>query len=174
MEEMRTTNTTSKSTLRSVIFGLALTTIVSACASSSPPPRSATFVPRYATPEFASETGRIEVRVSGIPSVQGQLFVELYDRATYFHYDRVLAEKVVPVTAREMVVSLDHVPPGRYIVAVSHDANANRAMDTGLFGIPKEAYGFSRDARGTFGPPGFESGAFDFTGGTLGTSVTIR
>jgi uncharacterized protein (DUF2141 family) len=167
------TNTAALRTI--LLLALTLTTFASACSSSPPTPRSAAFVPRYASSEFAAETGRIEVRVTGIPSVEGQLFVELYDRETYFHYDRVLAEAIVPVTARELVVFLEHVPPGRYIVAVSHDANANGAMDTGLFGIPKEAYGFSRGARGTFGPPGFESGAFDFRGGGIfPTSVAIR
>ena len=93
---------------------------------------------------------------------------------SFSYYDQVLDERVVPVTGVEMLVELEHVPPGRYIVAVSHDANSNRIMDTGWFGIPTEAYGFSRGARGTFGPPGFEDGAFDFAGGRMPVPVAVR
>jgi len=114
------------------------------------------------------------VRVLGIPLVKGQLFVELYDRATYFNYDQVLNEQIVPVTGTEMTVTLEHVPAGRYMAVASHDANGNNELDTGLFGIPLEAYGFSRDARGALGPPGFEAGAFDFGGGAETVDVTVR
>lgn len=142
------------------------------CTGAPSPKRSGT--PPYQTEPFAAVPGVLAVSVTGIPRVEGQLFVELYDRATYFHYDQVLDERVVPVTGVEMLVELEHVPPGRYIVAVSHDANSNRIMDTGWFGIPTEAYGFSRGARGTFGPPGFEDGAFDFAGGRMPVPVAVR
>ena len=40
-----------------------------------------------------------------------------------------------------------------------------RKMDFGIFG-PKEAYGFSRGARGTLSAPSFDDCAFDFDGKT--------
>jgi uncharacterized protein (DUF2141 family) len=33
-------------------------------------------------------------------------------------------------------------------------------MDTKLFGIPKEPYGFSNNAKGFMGPPSFEDAKF--------------
>ena len=99
---------------------------------------------------------------------------ELYDRDSYFDFSRVPNEQVVPVTATGMTVTLQHVPAGRYIVVGSHDANGNNELDTGLFGIPLEAYGFSRAARGAFGPPDFEAGAFDFDGSTATVEVVLR
>jgi uncharacterized protein (DUF2141 family) len=131
-------------------------------------------VPTFTTAAYAHVAGRVTVHVSGIPSVRGQLYVELYDEATYFHYERVLAETIVPVDDKTMTVTLEHVPAGRYIVCASHDANANAKLDRGFLGIPTEAYGFSRDARGTFGPPSFEAGAFAFDGTELAISVPVR
>ncbi len=122
----------------------------------------------------AAVTGTLEVHLTGIPAARGQLFVELYDQATYFNYDQVLNERIVPVTATEMTVTLEHVPAGRYIAVGSHDANGNNELDSGLFGIPLEAYGFSRDARGALGPPDFSAGAFDFDGTTLRVDVPLR
>ena len=40
-------------------------------------------------------------------------------------------------------------------------------METGLFGKPKQGYGFSNNPSSTFGPPGFDSAAFTYKGGTL-------
>jgi uncharacterized protein (DUF2141 family) len=141
------------------------------CAAAPPPRRTGT-LPHKVAPHAGA--GRIDVDITGLPSVRGRVYVELYDGSTYFQYDKVLNEEIVPVTGTAMRVSLEHVPAGRYIVAVSHDENANGAMDTGLFGIPTEAYGFSRGARGTFGPPSFDDGAFDFGGGVLRLPIQVR
>ncbi|HCY84256.1 MAG TPA: hypothetical protein DHV36_03880 [Desulfobacteraceae bacterium] len=48
------------------------------------------------------------------------------------------------------------VPQGEYAVKVFHDENTNDEMDRLMFGIPSEKYGFSKNARGIFGPPAFE------------------
>jgi uncharacterized protein (DUF2141 family) len=46
-------------------------------------------------------------------------------------------------------------------------------METGLFGKPKQGYGFSNNPASTFGPPGFDSAAFIYKGGTLHLPVRL-
>jgi len=46
-------------------------------------------------------------------------------------------------------------------------------MRTGMFGQPKEGYGFSRNASGTFGPPAFADAAYAYTGGAVNFPITI-
>jgi uncharacterized protein (DUF2141 family) len=41
-------------------------------------------------------------------------------------------------------------------------------LQYGLFGAPRQGFGFSRDAKMRFGPPGFADAAF-----TLGDVVTV-
>lgn len=53
------------------------------------------------------------------------------------------------------------IPSGKYSIRLFHDENNNRKMDTNLMGIPKEGYGFSNNAKGTFGPPAYEKTLFD-------------
>ena len=53
------------------------------------------------------------------------------------------------------------VKPGTYAIRYFHDENNNGKMDTGTFGIPKEGYGFSNNARGFMGPPDFEDMLFE-------------
>jgi uncharacterized protein (DUF2141 family) len=59
---------------------------------------------------------------------------------------------------------LRDVPPGRYAIALLHDENGNKKMDKTLF-LPKEGFGFSRDAPVRMAPPKFEAAAFDVTAG---------
>ena len=144
---------------------------LTACASATPVVHG---TPRFQTAAYAGIPGRITVHVRDIPEPRGVMFVELYDASTYFHYENVLDEETPRVTGKELTVTLMHVPPGRYILVAAHDANENKVLDRGLFGKPTEAYGFSRDARGLFGPPSFEDGAFDFDGTTAELSVRVR
>jgi uncharacterized protein (DUF2141 family) len=64
------------------------------------------------------------------------------------------------------------VKPGRYAVALLHDENGNGKADRALSMIPKEGFGFSRDAKVRMGPPSFKSAAFDYAG--EGTMLTIK
>jgi uncharacterized protein (DUF2141 family) len=47
-------------------------------------------------------------------------------------------------------------------------------LDTGLFGIPKEPYGFSNNARNPFGPPQFDDVKFMVSGEALTLTITVK
>lgn len=64
------------------------------------------------------------------------------------------------------------VKPGRYAIALLHDENGNGKADRALGMMPKEGFGFSRDAEVRMAPPKFDAAAFDFTGQR--TTLTIR
>ena len=49
--------------------------------------------------------------------------------------------------------------PGRYAVAVGHDLNGNRRVDTNLLGMPTEQWGVSNNARPALRVPRFEETA---------------
>ncbi|AKM11917.1 hypothetical protein AB433_15920 [Croceicoccus naphthovorans] len=53
-----------------------------------------------------------------------------------------------------------NVAPGTYAIALIHDENDNGKIDKALM-IPKEGFGFSRDAPVRMGPPPFSAAAFD-------------
>jgi uncharacterized protein (DUF2141 family) len=42
-----------------------------------------------------------------------------------------------------------------------------------LFGKPKQGYGFSNNPASTFGPPSFNSAAFEYRGGSLNLPVQL-
>lgn len=82
-------------------------------------------------------------------------------------YTASVSAQGAPVTA-----TFRNVRPGRYAVALLHDSNANGKADFALGMIPKEGFGFSRDAPVRMGPPSFDSAAFDF--GAQDRSMAIR
>ena len=66
------------------------------------------------------------------------------------------------------------IPPGTYALVVLHDENMNGKIDTNPLGIPKEGYGFSKDAKGWFGAPSYRAASFEYDGETLDLTVTLR
>ena len=66
------------------------------------------------------------------------------------------------------------VPPGSWAVLAYQDENNNGELDRNLIGMPKEPYGFSRDARSKFGPPRFEDAVIELGDAPTVTNVRLR
>lgn len=88
--------------------------------------------------------------------------------------DKAFRSKKVPVSGPSMLVTFDDVPAGTYGVAVYHDENMNDKMDRSWYGMPKEGYGASNDAKGSFGPPKFDDAKFEFTNGQTTIKIIIH
>lgn len=68
---------------------------------------------------------------------------------------------VVDARPGEVTVTFSDVAPGRYAIALLHDENGNGKADRALGMMPKEGFGFSRDAKVRMGPPRFEEAVFE-------------
>ena len=101
----------------------------------------------------------------------GEIHIAIYDSKETFEQDRgeqggpasgIVDGLVVPVGQGSFSHTFD-LPSGNYAVGIFHDVNGNNRLDTNLFGVPKEQYGFSNDASGRFGPPSFDDAAISVT-----------
>ncbi len=82
------------------------------------------------------------------------------------------AARHMSVNARTgLVLQFSDVPPGTYAIALLHDENGNGRADRVLM-IPREGFGFSRDAPVRMGPPSFDEAAFHV--GSAPVSQTVR
>lgn len=117
---------------------------------------------------FSQSTSKMEIRINGIRNTKGHVLIAVFRSADGFpdKKEKAFIRERIPATAGTLSVSLKDIPAGRYAIAVIHDENDNLQLDTGLFGIPKEGFCFSNDAKGTFGPPSFEASAFYFGSAT--------
>ena len=66
----------------------------------------------------------------------------------------------------------DNVTPGTYAIAILHDENDNGRADRALSMVPREGFGFSRDAPVHMGPPDFDDAAIAI--GSSPSRQTIR
>lgn len=66
---------------------------------------------------------------------------------------------VVPA-GETVTIRFTGVEPGDYAIALLHDENDNGKADRTLGMIPREGYGFSRDAKVRMGPPKFRDAVF--------------
>ncbi len=81
---------------------------------------------------------------------------------------------VSQATSDHLAVIIPDLPPGRYAVAAYLDNNRNGRQDKNFLGVPMEAYGFSNDVRGTFGPPDFSAAAFEVGTAPVSKSIHIH
>ena len=107
---------------------------------------------------FAGTPNTLYVKVKKVSSTEGKVSVTLFD--TEQNWLKKGQTVQVDASDPEVVVKFDNVPSGVYAVSVMHDKNSNGKLDTMMFGIPTEAYGFSNNAKGHFGPASFEDSAF--------------
>ena len=104
----------------------------------------------------------------------GEIHVAVYDNAEAFEADRGekggaapgITDGTIEMVEPGSVTYVYELPPGTYAIGIFHDVNLNNKMDNNLFGIPKEQYGFSNNARAFLGPPAFEAAAFMLEGET--------
>jgi len=121
------------------------------------------------------QPGAVSAQVTGLRSAKGQVLACLTARAAAFPdcaKDPAARAVKVPASAN---VELDfgEVPPGRYAISLFHDENGNGRLDRRLL-MPREGYGFSRDAPVHLGPPRFAEAAFAVNGGSQRQLIRMR
>ena len=62
---------------------------------------------------------------------------------------------------------------GHYAISVLHDENSNLKADF-MLGMPREGFGFSRNAKVRFGPPKFSAASFPVGAGGTSQSLTMK
>ncbi len=74
--------------------------------------------------------------------------------------------------SEDLTITFTDVEPGEYAIALLHDENDNGKADRVLGMMPKEGFGFSRDAKVRMGPPKFDDAVFEH--GEDAQSLTIK
>jgi len=105
--------------------------------------------------------GELKVEVSGCANDQGRiLFYLCNSEESYSSKSKSITQASVAVKNKRAETVFRDLPYGSYAVKVYHDENGNGQLDKGWMGIPTERYGFSNNARGSFGPPSFKEAQF--------------
>lgn len=106
------------------------------------------------------EVGKLIINFNGFDNNDGTVRVALVNDPSKFLGDSPFKAKVVVIKENKAVVEFNDLPFGEYAVSAFHDEDSDEELGTGLFGIPTEEYGFSNNARGSFGPAEYEDAKF--------------
>ncbi len=84
------------------------------------------------------------------------------------------AHRTVVPAGETIEIRFTGVKPGNYAVALLHDENNNGKADRAMGMMPKEGYGFSRDAPVKMAPPKFRDAVFKQEEGTSRMTIKMR
>lgn len=119
----------------------------------------------------------ISVEITGLRSARGIVRACLTSQRRGFPKcaessgDRSAA---TPASANPVTFNFTGIAPGTYAIAVVHDENSNGRIDRALLLMPKEGFGFSRDAPVRMGPPRFEAAAFEVGARPVHQAIRMR
>jgi uncharacterized protein (DUF2141 family) len=125
----------------------------------------------------APEGGQdLVVKVTGLRNGKGKVLACLVTEARAFpdcKRDPAARHMTVLAAKGEVMLDFGAVQPGTYAISLFHDENGNGKLDTAMM-IPREGYGFSRDAPVRMGPPRFASAAFTVGAGVSRQTLKMR
>ena len=103
----------------------------------------------------------LQVEVTNLRPGIGNLMLAVNSTADKFPAkEGTLLFETYPVKdSGTMIVEIE-LPKGAYAISLYQDLNKNQELDTKMFGIPKEPYGFSNNPRPKFRAPRFEEARF--------------
>jgi uncharacterized protein (DUF2141 family) len=122
----------------------------------------------------AAPVTRLDVEVDNLRSAKGMIRICLTADPDNFPAcidDANALTRSVPASVR--TTSFPGLPQRGYALAIIHDENSNSKLDT-IAGIPREGYGFSRNAAVRFGPPRFSAARFMVAGDAELQQVKMR
>jgi uncharacterized protein (DUF2141 family) len=114
----------------------------------------------------------VEVHVTGVAAGKGKVNVAVCDKERFLK--QCAYSGSAPAREGDNVIRVAGVPAGTWAVLAYQDENENGELDRNFVGIPKENYGFSRDARGKFGPPDFGDASIEVSGDTTTAAVKLH
>lgn len=107
-----------------------------------------------------AHAGDLTLEVSVPTQRQGVVLAAVFNKAEGFPGSKPLHTASAQLVQGKAILLFANLPKGDYAATAFLDENSNMKLDTNLFGIPTELYGFSRNARNLAGPPPFANAVF--------------
>jgi uncharacterized protein (DUF2141 family) len=121
--------------------------------------------------------GDVVITVTDLRSGEGVVRACMTTREEIFPKCRKdpASHRTVVKAGDSVTIRFTGVEPGAYAVALLHDENNDGKANRAFLGMmPKEGYGFSRDAKVRMGPPKFSDAVFEHTGEDQQLTIAMR
>lgn len=120
-----------------------------------------------------ANAGELRATIHNVKPNQGKVMVAVYDTADAYAAGRRAAAVALEPTGEPVLAVFPDLPAGRYAVAVFQDLDGDGRLGKSALGMPLEPYGFSRNAAGVAGPPGFDAIAVSVAEGAAETRIDL-
>ena len=133
------------------------------------------FQPAFAQTVEDKNTGNLTIVVTGFENDDGELLTAVSNsRENYESDDSAFVGVTVKIENRKVEHIFEDLPFGEYAIKLFHDENMDGELNSNFLGIPTEDYGFSNNARGTFGPADYDDAKFSFDRNKLTIEITVQ
>ena len=126
----------------------------------------------------AINKGKISIKITNVQAMKGAAMIAVFNNEANWLSKAVFATALElntkNCTDEACIWSVDSAPVGDYGIAIYHDENENRKMDTNFIGIPKEDYGFSNNVSAAFGPPSWHKAKFSVQQGLTEQEISLK
>lgn len=103
----------------------------------------------------------LSLNIDGVSSEKGNICFAIYnDEGSFLKFDKVYKSGSEKAVKGKTAVNITDLPEGDYAIAIFHDVNGNKNLDTNMLGIPKEQIAFSKGKMKMFGPPKYKECVF--------------
>ncbi len=130
----------------------------------------------FSTTDAIAANPQISVTIANLRNQKGSICLTLFNDAQGFpnQSDRAVASRCIKAEDATSGIIFDNLAPGDYAIAVIHDENKDGKLNTGLFGIPREGFGFSRNPKVGMGAPSFKNTAFPLSGPSTPIQIDLK
>ncbi|MEH2303775.1 DUF2141 domain-containing protein [Nostoc sp.] len=124
----------------------------------------------------ANFNGKLTLEIDGLKNKEGQVCTSIFASSEGFpsDRDRGLQKQCTKITDTPLSITFENLKAGNYAVAVFHDQNNDRILNSNVFGIPKEGFGFSRNPEIRTGAPKFSEAAFLVAGPNTNIQIQLK
>ncbi len=105
------------------------------------------------TTAFAST---VEFNINGVNDDSSKLYVQIFKGEENYQNGNAESATITKAKDGKASISFTNLDKGDYALRFFHDQNNNGKLETNLFGMPVEGYGFSNNAKPNFGPVSYQ------------------
>jgi len=123
----------------------------------------------------ATETGSIKLFIHGFKNGEGMAQIAMANsRETHPQDAKAFREVESTIVDGKVGVVFSDIPHGEYSIRLYHDINGNKVLDKNIFGVPKEPYGYSNNARAKLSAPSWEDAMFELDSEKVTQKIEIK
>ena len=120
--------------------------------------------------------GNLNIEIKKLKSQKGSVCVSMFENSNGFPDDgtKAIRSGCFEVTEIPLRITFEGLKFTNYAIALFHDENKDGKLNTGLFGIPTEGFGFSNNPAVRPGAPKFNECGFLVAGSNTDMSIELK